>query len=126
MHLVRCVLFHFLGKRRTRPHQTHGTVQYIEKLRQFVQTGFPQKSADRCDTGILFHLKDRTVCLIQSTKLLQLLFGIHAQGAELVHSEKATVLGHPQLLEDRVVEVLQKDCQCDQQHGHAQHDHCQK
>ena len=95
-------------KGRTGTDQAHGAVQYVEKLGQLVQACLSQESADGCDTGIFLHLKDRTVSLVLRAQLFQFLLCVYAHGAEFIHGEEPSVLCDTYLLEDRIVEVLQK------------------
>ena len=74
---------------RTRPHQRHLARQDIEQLRQFVEAGDPQNSADARDARVA------TVCLHDLRAVLQ-----HVHGAEFVDIENLAMLADAALVED--------------------------
>ncbi len=51
----------FIGDRRARSDQGHVAEKNINKLRQFIETGFAQKLADRRDSLIAYDLVDSTL-----------------------------------------------------------------
>lgn len=81
-------LFHEMGKFRSGTDQAHVALQNIDKLRKFIQAGFPEEGAEPCPPGVF-------VCCPGCVFLAVL-----AHRAELQHLEFFPLIADPCLLEE--------------------------
>ena len=82
--VIQIVLFEFVDGRRSGSHQAHIANQNIVKLWQLVQAGFPEKSADLRNPGIVLHLEHGAVHFILGHELLFAGLRVDVHGTELV------------------------------------------
>jgi len=90
-------------------------------LRQFIQTGFPQESADPGNPRVIFDLEDRAVHLIQICQCVAQFLGIDHHGPELIEHEFSSVESGPLLPVDNRPRRGQF-----YQQGHCEKDWCKQ
>lgn len=103
--MVILVLLPFVHGGRAGPDHGHGTLEDIEELRKFIQTGFSDEFADTGlfravgenlvadDAGVEIELEHHAVLhTVLFHQLFLALFGVHVHGTDLVHLEALAVL----------------------------------
>ena len=93
------IFFDFFRHRRPWPNKRHLSLQYIEKLRQFIQAGPAQEPPEFCHPGVVAHLEYRPVHLVKTVECLFFLVSPVYHGPELIHYELPAVQSAADLFE---------------------------
>ena len=94
------VLCDLAGRWRARPHQAHLTHKNIPELRQLIEAGLAQKTANGSNPRIILDLEDRTAHLVLAHQLLLALFRVDVHGTELPTLETPAAHPHPLLAKE--------------------------
>src|SRR4030095_8132068 len=118
--LFRRITFKFPDGARSRSDQTHFSLQYIEDLRQLIETSCSQKLPAKDETRIsgCVQFDHRTIANNQMLKvsLMNMSLGIHLHGAKFYEHETATLESDPRLPVKNGPGRSDCDPQCDQRH----------
>ena len=114
-HIPRYFFFKFLHKKRsfgTGSYKTHVTLQYVKKLRKFINACLAEQLSDFRNTRVIF------LC----PPLFLLLGRLHLHAPKLIHLKRSVVQSDTLLFENNRPWTAYLDCDCRYQHNRRGYD----
>ena len=103
------ILIVFVNSWRTSADERHAAFKDIKELWKFINTGFSEDFTNLCDTGIIFHLKHKTLHFILIFESLEFGLCILVHGAEFIDIEEFAIAADAFLLKDDGPGIFKKN-----------------